>query len=99
MDGMSQMTYASLAGMELPHAPAHQLDDINDPARLAARRAEHARSLRKLQTAIHSAITGGATWAEIRDAIEQAIPEAILGDTGRFSAIARAKVHDGDDSF
>lgn len=97
MDGMSQTTYAPLAGVDLPHAPAHQLEDMKDPARLANWRHDHSEGLRKLQTAIKVAIGRGATWDEIRQAIDQAIMEAVPG--ARLAAIARAHVHDGDDSF
>lgn len=94
--GMSQ-TYAPLAGLELPRAPAHQLDDMNDPERQSRLRDSHAEGLRKLQTAIKVALGHGATWAEIRETIDGAIMEDAPGS--RLSAIARAKVHGGDDSF
>jgi hypothetical protein len=96
---MSQTMYEPLAGLEIPHAPAHQLDDMDNAARQATRHEAHAKALKKLTTAIHVAVGNGATWAEIAEVIDQAIPDAVAGSDGRLAAILRAKVHGGDDSF
>ena len=100
-EGMAQTTYGPLIGREIVSAPPHLLADMNDPARQARLVEEHARNLRKLATAIHNAVSSGATWDEIRDVIEQTIPEAVLGhaDGGRFNSVMRAKMHRGDDTF
>jgi hypothetical protein len=96
---MSQTSYESLAGLEIPRAPAHHLDDMDNVARQATRHEAHDKALKKLATAIHVAVGSGATYAELAEVIEQAIPDAVAGSGGRLAAIFRAKVHDGDDSF
>ncbi|MFY1673670.1 hypothetical protein ACN27G_27550 [Plantactinospora sp. WMMB334] len=70
---------------------------LADPGRLARSKESHAEGLRKLATAVQVAIGRGATWAETLAVVERAAAEE--ASTSRLAATARARVHDGNDSF
>lgn len=70
---------------------------LADSTRIARSKDSHNEGLRKLATAVQSAVGGGATWAEIQAVVQRAAEEE--ASTSRLAANARARVHGGDDTF
>ncbi|MEU1810927.1 hypothetical protein [Micromonospora aurantiaca (nom. illeg.)] len=80
--------------------PARQRDvqsALSDPARTERSKADHTEGLRKLATAAEVAVGRGATREEILAVVTRAADE--LAGTSSLAATARARVHDGDDTY
>jgi hypothetical protein len=86
--------------MTLTTPPAKQRDvaeALADPDRIARAKDDHNRALRRLATAAQVACDGGATMGEILAVVQRAVEEHVT--TSVQAANARARVHDGDDTF
>ncbi|MEU4640812.1 hypothetical protein [Micromonospora sp. NPDC023814] len=86
--------------MTLSTPPAKQRDvdaALADPARVERSRADHTEGLRKLATAVEVAVGRGATREEILAVVSRAADE--LAQSSTLAATARARVHDGDDTY
>jgi hypothetical protein len=86
--------------MTLTTPPARQRDvaeALADPARISRSKADHTEGLRKLATAVEVAIGRGATREEILAVVSRAADE--MAQTSTLAATARARVHNGDDTY
>lgn len=87
--------------LRTPPAKERYLAD-DTPQRVAQAKKAHIEALRKLAGAAGSAAAHGATWDEIREAVEKGVAEQVTEDRGYqavAAATARARVHGGDDSI
>lgn len=80
-----------------PAKPRDVAEALADPARVERSKAEHTEGLRKLATAAEVAVGRGATREEILAVVSRAIDE--LAQSSTLAATARARVHDGNDTF
>jgi hypothetical protein len=86
--------------MTLTTPPARQRDvaeALADPARISRSKADHTEGLRKLAIAVEVAIGRGATREEILAVVSRAADE--MAQTSTLAATARARVHNGDDTY
>lgn len=86
--------------MALTTPPAKQRDvaeALADPARIDRAKADHAEGLRKLANAVEVAVGRGATREEILAVVTRAADA--LAQQSTLAATARARVHDGDDTY
>ncbi len=93
---------ADTVGVDIKTPPANQghlADKLASPTRMARGVEGHRESLRKLGTAVRVAVSHGATWDEISQAVRAAVVDAAAeGQVGAvLAATARASIHDGDD--
>lgn len=90
----------SVSVMTLTTPPAKQRDvdqALADPARIERSKADHTEGLRKLATAVEVAVGRGATREEILAVVTRAADE--LAQSSTLAATARARVHEGDDTY
>lgn len=88
--------------IETPPASQRNLaDSLSDPRRVQRNIEAHRECLRKLATAAACAVSTGATWAEMVDAVRAGVTDS--AEVGRPSAVlsatARARIHDGNDAL